>query len=825
MKRASGLLIVILILYACGNNADIQKDFSSYERAKLHPVKYDKPAIDFFEGALLGNGGMGVVVTTRPDGVVIYFGHNNVWDIRVAENNKEKIRTFDYVFRKVKSIPDTLSVLTNDAWYKEYSEMAAENYQKPYPRPFPCGSVLLGFDLRNAELLGHKLDISNGICEVYLLTAAGKKIRLQLFTDQKQDKLWMRLVDDQGKLVNNIFDRVRVLPDPSGKDFPSFKGNEDLTAGKLSFRQILPYQEPEKYDPSNGHPKDKAFRLTAMVSSPLEKTTRINWDGNREGMGFLEGSFAEKDSFIGCISLEEGLNIKVSKELSPSDAITDESFNASLNISTMIWKDYWEKSGVILKDEFLERIWYQNLYFFNCAVTDGVNTPGLFANWSYNNIGTAWHGDYHMNYNTQQPFWLTFSSNHLEKNLSYVNLIEFLYPLSRKWAHEYYNLPGAYFPHSGYPVDMTMNSYPVPHWGWEICETPWAVQGLWWHYLYSGDTGYLKSRAYEPIKAAVEFLVAYMKRPEARGSQWNDTKYHIFPTIPPELYALRPGFKYNYDCTVDLTLVKFIFRAFIDATKVLGIENSEDKLLADVKDILNNYPEYPTADSPKYGKVIVSVPGEHSQVVYNVPNALITVFPGEDHGLSSDTSTLRLLKNTLNNQQNEGGNDLVFRNLQAARIGMLDLEKFKRQINYCLLPNGTAADRAMQVHGRYGDGGDYGFMDNMGIWFENFALPVVVNECLMQSYNGTIRLFPNWPADKDAEFHNLRAAGAFLVSASLKNGKVTLIEIKSEAGARLKIFLPWKTGGTITGDNGKTIVHESYFEADTKKGEKIYLKP
>ena len=242
-----------------------------------------------------------------------------------------------------------------------------------------------------------------------------------------------------------------------------------------------------------------------------------------------------------------------------------------LNSSTLIWKEYWEKSGVILQDELLERIWYQNLYFFNCAVKDGVNTPGLFANWSYNNIGTAWHGDYHMNYNTQQPFWLTFSSNHLEKNLSYVNLIEFLFPLSRKWAKEYYNLPGAYFPHSAYPVDMTMNSYPVPHWGWEICETPWAVQGLWWHYLYSGDTEYLKSRAYEPIKAAVEFLVAYMKRPEARGPQWNDSKYHIFPTIPPELYALRPGFKYNYDCTVDLTLVKFIFRAYQEAVKVLNL--------------------------------------------------------------------------------------------------------------------------------------------------------------------------------------------------------------------------------------------------------------
>jgi hypothetical protein len=23
--------------------------------------------------------------------------------------------------------------------------------------------------------------------------------------------------------------------------------------------------------------------------------------------------------------------------------------------------------------------------------------------------------------------------------------------------------------------------------GWEVFETPWTVQGLWWHYLYSGD--------------------------------------------------------------------------------------------------------------------------------------------------------------------------------------------------------------------------------------------------------------------------------------------------------------------------------------------------
>jgi len=204
MKKITFLVSTILICLACfSQKAD--NGFSSFERAKHHPLTFNKPAIDFFDGALLGNGAMGVVVTTRPDGVMMYFGHNNVWDIRLAEDNKEELGTFEYVFNKVKEIPDTLKLLTDDPWYKEYIKMARENYSKPYPRPFPCGAVLLGFDRRNAEMLGHKLDISNGLCEVYLLTADKQKRTLQIFTDMDQDKLWMQLVDENGKLSKSIF--------------------------------------------------------------------------------------------------------------------------------------------------------------------------------------------------------------------------------------------------------------------------------------------------------------------------------------------------------------------------------------------------------------------------------------------------------------------------------------------------------------------------------------------------------------------------------------------------------------------------------------------
>ena len=411
------VIVVILALALAVSPAPAQPDrFTPVERAAQHAISLNRPAPDFFDGALLGNGGMGVVVTTRPDAVVLYFAHNNVWDIRVAENNRDKIGTFQEIFDRVKAIPDTLDLLTRDPWYARYSSMAAENYGKPYPRPFPCGSVLLGFDRRNAELTGHRLDIATGLCEVFFLTPDQKKIRLQVTADMASDRLWMRLVDDRGNPCKNIFDRIRVFIDPSTPaEFPKATIGEQLAKGMLSFRQVLPYAEPGKYDPAAGHPGDKAFRLLAAVDGALGKSTRINWDGNVQGMAPLEAALLNRDAFTGCITLDEGLATAVGSGYQGVQPPKPEGFIGIKEKNREVWADYWNRSGVILADTLLEQVWYRNLYFLNCAAKEGVNPPGLFANWNYNQIGTAWHGDYHMNYNTQQPFWATFSSNHLEK--------------------------------------------------------------------------------------------------------------------------------------------------------------------------------------------------------------------------------------------------------------------------------------------------------------------------------------------------------------------------------------------------------------------------
>ena len=64
-------------------------------------------------------------------------------------------------------------------------------------------------------------------------------------------------------------------------------------------------------------------------------------------------------------------------------------------------------------------------------------------------------------------------------------------------------------------------------------------------------------------------------------------------------------------------------------------------------------------------------------------------------------------------------------------------------------------------------------------------------KCSALSHAGNIRLFHNWPRNRDASFSTLRAHGAFLVSSSLADGAVERVRIESERGRVCKIMNPW----------------------------------
>jgi alpha-L-fucosidase 2 len=71
----------------------------------------------------------------------------------------------------------------------------------------------------------------------------------------------------------------------------------------------------------------------------------------------------------------------------------------------------------------------------------------------------------------------------------------------------------------------------------------------------------------------------------------------------------------------------------------------------------------------------------------------------------------------------------------------------------------------------------------------NFAFASGLQEMLLQSHTGVVRLFPAIPASwNDVSFDKMRAEGAFLVSAIYENGQLKKVVITSEKGGRLKLF-------------------------------------
>jgi alpha-L-fucosidase 2 len=788
--------------------------FDPVARAARHAIKRNQPAPEFMDGAVLGNGHLGVVVTTRPDSVKLYFGHNSVLDVRATCLPMAELGVFEELWARFKA--------GDRDWVAAYNRKAEVPSETRAPRPWSCGSLLFGFDRRDTELLGHEVHIETGLVEVHFLVK-GQRETLQVFAELGADRLWMRMVNGSGRCIAAPFLRMslrsggRNIAEPfvhlARTDEEELPSQEWWGRDSITFRQVLPTLAPDRS-------KDRALQMSCRVSG------RIVAAAAKEPYQMPPANLGGGGRFFACLQLRHGSAAEIVPGRGQVPRPTAANFRRAFRTTTRVWADYWRRSGVMLQDAFLEETWYRNQYFLNCAARPGALCPTLYGNWPMPGNSTLWSGEYVMDYNVQQLFWATFSSNRLENNLVYADMIEQILPVARNWARAFYRMPGAFIAQRHWPVET--ESIPVPWFGWGNHHSPgpWAMQGLWWHYLYSMDREFLRQRAFGPMKEVVEFLNAYLRRPDARGagSPWNDGKFHLYPTQSPEIWPERFGEPAFSDAIADLALTKFILKAYLRACADLGIEAVEAALLADVREILANFPEYPVKSSPRGGQVYVDVAGAPPDAIYNVPNPLMPFFPGEEHGLHSSKEIRKLAANTWRHQLNEGGNDIVFQNVQGARLGLLDLEKFKRQLKYCQLGNGTFTNMTLQAGGRYHDDTRPDYMKLMGIWVENFALPVVINECLLQSYHGELRVFPNWGrANGDARFQSLRAVGAFLVSASYRSGAVEWVRITSEAGQTLRFINPWGRTLVVRRAGRRRSFRGSLVELPTVAGETIEL--
>ena len=799
----------------------------AFERAGGHTIVRTIPGPTYFEGMLLGNGDVGVCAVVRPDALALHISKSDCWDIRVTEESDKEVRPFSEILEmwrkasaELKAKGNSLSV--EDAeFFRAYGEKVGGSYRKVWPRPWACGSVWLKWDSRWVEPKTYSLNPANGVftldLKIKTLHDPERAVRLTAFVDWDSGRLTVATDAPIPELSvvyspqidgfqSSAFDSGHIETRPEQLPRPELKQRTDGNEAEFSCFQYFPAIGPSESNPNPPRsPMDRNFALSGRVAGAWS-TSRI--DASQSIV------FTSKDSHTLRLDvavatprdiLLKRLETKASAGEDPASWITisqahvytaDEldtmaftgrsvadaanmSFEDLRLRSEPHWREFWSASAVNILDQDLERIWYHNQYFLACCLRKHKTAPGLFGNWSYGDIGSAWHSDYHLDYNCQQVYWGVFSSNHVEMHQPYVELIENLRPMSERFAHDSFNLPGAFYPLSAYPVPSQIVPYPVPPWGYQICMTPWAVQSLWWQFLYTQDMKYL-ARVYPTMRSAVRFLAAFLTKED-------DGFYHVFPSVSSENWGCTVDFKLNKDCILDLVLIKFVLDAMANASDVLGQDVEECRHW---KEVSANLAPYPKAHGP-FGPVWVDINNAPPEHVYNVPITLSPVFPGEQVGLDTGQKFLEIANLTATTMRLEGGNDLVSQPLIRARLGMLDLNWFKKQTQYCMLPDGVSNDRVRESGGRYSLTTDFDFMMRMGFWCENFAAPVVLNECMLQSYTGTIRLFPNAENLGPAGFENLRAVGAFLVSAAYDGKYVVRFEVLSEKGAKLLFVNPW----------------------------------
>jgi hypothetical protein len=219
-------------------------------------------------------------------------------------------------------------------------------------------------------------------------------------------------------------------------------------------------------------------------------------------------------------------------------------------------------------------------------------------------------------------------------------------------------------------------------------------------------------------------------------------------------------------------------------------------------------------------------PGDNSDV-------LAPAFPGGDLSLASDPELLKVAQNTVAALNPDEGKASWFQANSFPKI-------YTQAVRAGYPAEKVMAALKLMLDGRqpYDDRGDHvRLRDNLTIVPPAHALEYVgileaINSMLLQSHDLTIRVFPNWPAARDASFRDLRAYGAFLVSSEFKGGAVTSIDITSEVGGACTVANPWLNRllevVSLVRERSETLPHQTAAGAvtfETQKGGQYRIRP
>jgi hypothetical protein len=452
------------------------------------------------------------------------------------------------------------------------------------------------------------------------------------------------------------------------------------------------------------------------------------------------------------------------------------------------WTAFWGKSFVEIPDKSVEKEYYASLYLLASTSRSGEAAPGMWGDWVMKN--PAWNGDYALDFNYEAPFYAALTANHVELSDAYDKAVIDWLPLAESLATTR-GFTGAYYRvHIGPPPN---GSADANEWN-EKSIGAFAATDLLMHYYVTRDPGYAQA-IYEPIRQIATFWRDYLVKDGARYVIQNDAQQE------GDAYPQTNG-------VMSLGLVRFLLQGAIDLATELGVD---DALRADWQDRLSNLSAFPTF--MRNGQQVFRYTEVGRDWFPSNSVGAQHIYPGLQIGLASDPALLQTANNMIDQlaRWTDSNGSITF--YPAAAIVGHDPLDIQNHLDDWIA-NNTYPN--LHIHGA-----------GSGIANLN-TVPATVNEMLLQSFQGEVRVFANWPSGADARFGDLRAFGAFLVSSDVRSDVVQYVRVVSERGLPLTLVNPWPSSTPArlwrNGEDAGTL-SGAELSIPTSPGEVLHVAP